>query len=156
MKVQQGTDYKKFKKLDKELSKLKSAKIKVGILSDENTESNLETIIEYAISNEFGNPEKNTPSRPFFRSATEWGKSKKEIDSYVRSTITDVIMGYGSYSADQALNKIGEYVRGRVVKSIRNGNWKPNAPATIEAKGDKPPLIDSGDMIKSIAFEVIK
>lgn len=36
------------------------------------------------------------------------------------------------------------------------GEWKPDAPATIAAKGSDAPLIDTGELRRSITSEVIK
>lgn len=35
------------------------------------------------------------------------------------------------------------------------GNWKPNAPATIAAKGSDSPLIDTSELRRSVSSEVI-
>lgn len=36
------------------------------------------------------------------------------------------------------------------------GNWAPNAPATVARKGSDSPLIDTGELRRSISSEVIK
>ena len=38
---------------------------------------------------------------------------------------------------------------------IRNGNWVPNAPATIRRKGSDRPLIDTGQLVNAVEYEVV-
>ncbi len=138
-------------RLDRQLSSLKGKIIRVGIRGDK-TNSGGKLIVDYAIANEYG---LGVPSRPFFRTATEFGNSEKEIQEFVRKQVDKIISTMGGFTAEQAANAIGEYIRGRIVDSIINGNWTPNAPATLAIKGNKPPLIDSSDMIGAIEFEVL-
>ena len=43
---------------------------------------------------------------------------------------------------------------GYMQDNLTNGNWKPNAPLTIELKGSSHPLIDTGQMRQSITYVV--
>ena len=103
MRMTHGADFRSFEKLDRELAILSQSKVRIGVLAEEGTTANLATILEYAIYNEYGSPKTNLPSRPFFRSATEWGKSKKEIDLYAKAKVNKVISTFGEYSANKAL-----------------------------------------------------
>lgn len=87
------------------------------------------------------------PSRPFFRTMlTEdgptWGpKSGKVLKA-------------ADFNVDVALNRMGEYIKGKLQGSIRELVDPPLAPSTIRAKGFAKPLIDTGHMLNSVDFEV--
>lgn len=154
MRVVYGPGYAHYKKVIKELSELSKKRIKVGILRDSAKNADGVTILEYAIYNEYGT--QFIPARPFFREATEHPKAEADIQNYIKSKISEIISSNGSYTADQAAIAIGEYVRGKIIYSIRNGSWTPNAPSTLKGKqSGTTPLINQGDLIRSIEFEVV-
>lgn len=130
------------KAMDEKLKKLVSQQIVVGVWK--------EGPAEYALYNEYGTA--YIPARPFFRTATSFDESRNIIANYSREAIESLISG--SLTVEQAQAKIGLYLKGRVINSIRNGGWVINSQATIDRKGNKPPLIDSGDLISSIEWEV--
>lgn len=143
--------------IEKRLNELKSKKVIVGVIGSEvNThKENGITIKQYAEINEYGTS--TIPARPFFRTATKTRDSRAKIQERVEKELRAVIQG--KKTPDQALTAIGLFVKGRIQKSIKAGNWAANAPTTIKKKRKKngtikPPLIDSGDLIKNIDFQI--
>ena len=88
----------------------------------------------------------NIPKRPFMRNAILRGKARwaEAFKHFAR----------GDADFDLILNRVGEVVRGDVVKSITSTTTPPNAPATIAQKGSSHPLIDTGFLRQSVTFKV--
>lgn len=98
-----------------------------------------------------GSPLWHSPPRPIIEPAIE---SKKEpIAEEFKQVIVDVSEGK---SPDGHLNRAGmigqNAARGWFTNS-ENG-WAPNSPETIKKKGSDRPLIDKGDLRKSIIYVV--
>ncbi|MGL5126155.1 MAG: hypothetical protein ACRC6U_09290 [Fusobacteriaceae bacterium] len=152
------TKFREIKRITQELEKMKVVSLKVGIVGREADEpSETLTIREYATLNEYGTS--NIPARPFFRTATEFGESKKIIMKRISSEVAAVINK--NKDGEAALKAVGLFVKGRIQTSLRKGNWTPNAPSTIKNKIKKngtlkPVLVDTGSMIKAIDFKIVK
>jgi hypothetical protein len=89
------------------------------------------------------------PARPYFRHMIEakssgWGAA---MAKNLKATDND---------GAAALEKMGEVIQGQLKQSIRDFVDPPLAPSTIKAKGFPKPLIDTGHMRDSVAFEVTK
>lgn len=100
-----------------------------------------------AAINEFGAPGAGIPPRPFFRGAVAehadgWGD---DIGPALKAA---------DYDTTKALAVMGEVIKGDIQQSIRQFSDPPNALATIKAKGAAQPLVDSGHMLASVAYEV--
>ena len=141
-----------FIKLDKELKYLDTHSVRIGFINETEKNEDGEIILDYAKKNEYGDPEMNVPSRPFFR--TTFIKHAKDIENRMKQNFTKVINS--TMTGQQALNNIGILVQGYIRNNIRNGNWKPNAKLTKKLKGNKPPLIDSSSMLKAVNYEIIR
>lgn len=108
------------------------------------------SVLQKAIWNEFGT--KTSPPRPFFAKAYEQNLDKlsefagKLADQILTSKITK----------EQALDKMGLWFANRVKASIRSGDFAENAPSTIRQKGSSKPLIDSGQMMNAVTWQVKK
>lgn len=105
--------------------------------------------IDKAIQNEYGNPAKRIPPRPFMQ---------QTIDKYERtwSEIIEQQLVRYDYDAEKCLNALGAVIRGQIVNTIYNGNYIPNASYTVAKKGFNKPLVDTGDMANSVTWEVTK
>ena len=60
----------------------------------------------------------------------------------------------------QAAARVGNYGASEVKKGIVSGSpggktFKPNSPLTIARKGSSKPLIDKGDLVGSITYQII-
>lgn len=103
-----------------------------------------------AAVHEFGSPSQGIPERPFLRAAVQRNRQK-----YVRlNRINLVKMLRGQATVDQALGQLGEMAKGDVQTEIRSGDFAPLKQATIKRKGSSRPLIDTGQMVQSIAWEL--
>jgi hypothetical protein len=49
---------------------------------------------------------------------------------------------------------MGELIQGQLQDSIRDLQTPPNAASTVRKKGFNNPLIDHGDMLRQVNFEV--
>ena len=86
------------------------------------------------------------PKRPFMRNAIAKYKGRW-IAAFKASA-------QGDAPAETILGRVGEVMRGDVVKSIGDTTEPPNAPATIAQKGSSHPLIDTGFLRQSVSFEI--
>ena len=103
-----------------------------------------------AAVHEFGSPSQGIPERPFLRVAVQRNRQK-----YVRlNRINLVKMLRGQATVDQALGQLGEMAKGDVQTEIRSGDFAPLKEATKKRKGSSRPLIDTGQMVQSIAWEL--
>lgn len=101
----------------------------------------------------FGSPSQGIPARPFMTSVIN--------DGVVRSKLRILQVGLlkriyaGAIAPKPALMTIGEYMIGAIKDSIRNGSWVSNKDSTIARKGSSKPLIDTAQMINSVAQKVV-
>lgn len=103
-----------------------------------------------AAVHEFGSPSQGIPERPFLRVAVQRNRQK-----YVRlNRINLVKMLRGQATVEQALGQLGEMAKGDVQTEIRSGVFTPLKEATKKRKGSSRPLIDTGQMVQSIAWEL--
>ena len=87
------------------------------------------------------------PSRPFFRNAIaknspDWSKD-----------FVAIVKGQ-HYDVPKSLDAIGEMIVGQVQRSIDETNEPPLSPVTIRKKGFSKPLIETGDMKRSVTHKV--
>lgn len=139
---------------------------RVGFLEG-STEGDGTSMPAVAAENEFGNPAKKQPPRPFFRQmiAKHKGEWSKQLGAKLIAT---------NYDAMKALAGMGEVMAGELQQSITDLMTPVLADSTILQKGggtlaklakarararalgiagpDKP-LIDTGDMLKGVAHE---
>ncbi len=102
-----------------------------------------------AASNEFGDPSKHQPPRPFFRRMIS-----KESPSWVGRMAK--VAKVTNYDGDKVLGLMGEDIKGSLQQSINDLTSPPLAASTIEAKGFSKPLIDTSHMLNSITYDVEK
>lgn len=87
------------------------------------------------------------PPRPFFRTmiaenSPQWGET---LGKQLVAT---------NYNVNRSLRLMGTEMKGQLQDSIRNWSTPSNAPSTIRKKGFNDPLIDSGEMLNAVDFEV--
>lgn len=123
--------------------------VNVGVPEGKREEDGTPVAMVAAV-HEFGSPAQGIPERPFLRVAVHRNRQK-----YVRlNRINLVKMLRGQIGADQALGQLGEMAKGDVQTEIRTGDFTPLKEATIKRKGSSKPLIDTGQMVQSIAWEL--
>jgi hypothetical protein len=107
---------------------------------------------------EFGYPEGNIPSRPFFRNAIKaneqkWGDVAGRL---IESAIE------GKLSESQALEQLGSMIKGDIQESIIDGDFESLKQSTLVARQSRKrtagvankPLIDTGHMMRSVDYTV--
>lgn len=104
-------------------------------------------VAQVAAWNEWGDPAKGRVARPFFRNMIEakkggWGRSMATI---LQNNGGDIV---------NALELMGDGIKGQLVRSINEFTDPPLKPATIARKGFDKPLIASADMLRAVAWEV--
>lgn len=102
-----------------------------------------------AFWNEFGAPENNQPPRPFFRQmiAKESPTWPDKMAKLAKAT---------DYDGEKTLALMGEDIKGALQQSINDLETPALAESTVESKGFSKPLIDTGHMLNSVAYEVSK
>jgi hypothetical protein len=106
------------------------------------------SVAQIARINEFGTA--TIPARPMMRLASEnFQRDRNEIQTKIGKKLID-----GKITPDKALAQIGLAMEGKIVDSIKNGNWKPNADSTVASKGFNKPLIDTAQMFQTVASKV--
>jgi hypothetical protein len=154
-----------YAKLKKELAEINGAFVKVGFPEGSSVGSpgspgktrrkkpkkpwdNMSEVARVATWNEFGVPEKNIPSRPFFRNAIDSGS---EALSEFKKKIYDQFL-LGRMTPKGALDNVGLWMQNRIRQSILKGSWTPNAPRTKRQKESSKPLIDTGQLVNSVSW----
>lgn len=132
-------------KLEAQLKKMsasvdKAATLDVGFLAG-STESDGTSTPLVAALNEFGTG--TMPPRPFFRNAIADNKDKWGPNLGTALVKTN-------FQADRALALLGESIIGQIQDSINKLTSPPLAASTIQRKGFEKPLIEHGDMLRSV------
>jgi len=109
-----------------------------------------------AAAHEYGAPSINLPERSFLR--LTFRKGADELEKMTTKIFNRFLEG--QLSPKQALELLGEWGIQAVRKTIRDQpeEWPPLSPVTIARKGYKKDkiLIDTGELINSIAYKIAK
>lgn len=124
-------------------------------------EPNPPDVAQIAIWNEFGTYA--TEPRPFIRTAQD--TANRRCENVVKALLDD------GTDLETITKQLAQLLVAELKKSIRNGNWKPNSPITINGgwmrnkksgkwfyvKGKKSsrPLIDTGNMVQSVHSAIV-
>ena len=112
-------------KLQRELKKARGMEVAIGFQSGKSSEKDGTDICEIAIYNEFGTS--TIPSRPFMRDSVDQNRDK--INRFIGNQLKAIINGQTDTAT--ALKRIGNFQKGNIQQTIRNGDFIPNAAATI-------------------------
>lgn len=118
--------------------------LRVGFLEGA-TAPNGDSIPLRAAMNEYGHG--NVPPRPFFRNmiAAKSGEWPEGVAYQLKAT---------NYDVHLTLSRTAEAIKGQLQESILD-LWSPAlSPKTIKKKGFEKPLIEHGDMINAVAWEI--
>lgn len=96
---------------------------------------------------EFGAPAAGIPPRPFFRNMVAKHQSEWPGQVAEQLKLTD-------NDTELTLRRVGEVIAGELRQSIVDTNEPPLAPATVARKGFAKPLVDTGQLLNSIDYEV--
>lgn len=89
------------------------------------------------------------PARPFMQNTVTNKKSE-----WAKVAILTTKNNGGDI--EQSLNLVGRRARNDILATIEEGEFIPNSQRTIEIKDKESPLIDTGEMSRSVAWEVTK
>lgn len=120
--------------------------VKVGFLSGATYPDGTPAAMVAAV-NEFGDPGRNQPPRPYFRNMIQLNKSSWGKMVYAALKQSD-------FDPEQTMEICGEIIRGQLQQSIRNFDSPALAASTIRRKGSSKPLVETGHMLNSVDFEV--
>lgn len=130
-----------------QLRQLARMEVRVGYQAGEAADEDGVDMCDIAAWNELGT--EHSPARPFLRQTVE--KNESKINEFCAREAGKMFDGG---TAEQCLDKIGVFMKGLVQKTIRDGEFAPNAPATIQKKGSDKPLIDTGRMRQSVNYHI--
>lgn len=158
-------NFKGFDELVKRVTPLKDLEAHVGILASKGgsethhaaaEKGSQITLLELAAIHEFGSPAANIPERSFIRSTFNNPAGQAELKDVYAKLAKAVVNG--KMTAAKAVELLGMKMQAMVKNTIMLGEGvpPPNAPATIEAKGSSRPLVDTGQLVGAITYEVRK
>ncbi len=136
------------KKFFEEIEKLKKLQVRVGYQQGDAQEDDGVDLLDVAMWNELGTS--RAPSRPFMRKSVDENADK--INAFLKAQLKK--LARGETTAEQILKAVGVFQKGLVQAKIKDGDFEPNAPRTIQRKGSDKPLIDTGRMRQSVNFVI--
>lgn len=152
-----------FKKLENCIKFMKQGmpSVIVGILGDTNQRTKGElTNAEIGFTNEFGRMTgyPRIPERSFIRMPlkTYLHKKLKTKKSLTGEQLEKAIAEGKTEQFAEKVGLVAEEVIQEAFATNGFGQWAPNAPMTVELKGSDSPLIDTGQLRRSITSKVIK
>jgi hypothetical protein len=149
------------KNILKEVKKLKSMCVKVGVTEDvgsQKPDGGDATLAQIAYWNEYGVMNKDNtdwfiPPRPFIHG---WANAKRELIAKTQDMLGDLVMS-GKLDAHTAIRQLGEFGMNRIKSYIeQDGSFRENAKSTKARKDSHRPLIDQGTLHGSIRFQPIE
>jgi len=87
------------------------------------------------------------PPRPFMEMT--YNKYKKKWVKYLNTLVVK-----NNYDIVKALELVGEMMQRDIQITIKEGDFAPNAPLTEKIKGKNKPLINTGNMLQSVQYEI--
>ncbi|MBS5780231.1 hypothetical protein [Megamonas sp.] len=137
-----------WEKIIKNMKTLDKKVLKVGIQEGDMSADGKNTMAYIGSIHEYG--AEHIPQRSFIRSTLDDNSSQiANLSGQLGAKIIE-----GKQTPEQALNLIGLKIAGMIQEKITDGNFTPLSPATVRAKGDNKPLIDTGRMRASIKHKL--
>ena len=140
----------------KNLDKLKTMSVKVGIVSNGaggGVYPDGQTVLDVGLMHEYGT--EKIPMRSFLRAP--FFVKKKEIESFVVKQFQKVIeKGFPAESALELIGIKAQSISQEAFTTKGFGQWQELSPKTIEKKGSSQILIDTGTLRNSITYQVTK
>lgn len=153
----------RWKQLLKRVTPLGDYEVHVGVLASQGgndlhkkslDETNTKiTLLELAAIHEFGSPSAGIPERSFIRRTFQEPEGQKELKGVYEKLARTVITG--RMDALRAMEILGMTMQGMVKRRILVMLIPPpNAPSTVAAKGSSRPLVDTGQLVGAISYEI--
>lgn len=130
------------------LRSLEDKKLKVGVLPSAGRNSDGVDLVDVAVWNEFGT--RHIPSRPFMRVAAD--KNENKWNRYAERCVDAALKNRANIN--NAVCLLGEQIKSDVQRVFGSGEFAPNKASTIRRKGSSKPLIDHGDLRRSIGYMI--
>lgn len=153
----------KLHELERKMERVGDAKVKVGVLAsrggnaqhvDADGKATGITMVELAAIHEFGSPAANIPERSFIRRTfiEKQDALAGVIAKLARGVVTEKI------TLERALNVLGAWGAAEVKKTVTLGAHipPPLQPETVARKKSNRPLVDTGRMVDSVQWEIVK
>lgn len=138
----------------KALQDAASKDVRVGVLGAqaEAVRSDVDmTNAELVAIHEFGAPRAGIPERAPIR--TSFDQHERAWQALAARLLQGIISG--KLSTEQALGILGEQAVADMRATVRAGLEPPLKPETIRRKGSSTPLIGSGRIVQSFAWEIV-
>ena len=153
-------DFKNLDRIKKLFEETDTKYIKVGILASTNARQEGElNNAEIGFIQEFGRMENpHIPARSFLRMPLRQ-HLKEKIEKSKTFSEESINKAIESGKADYLVKQLGLLAEQIILEAFEtsgDGKWAPNAPYTIAMKGSNKPLIDTGELRKSITSKVVK
>ena len=120
--------------------------LRVGFLSGARYPNGTPVALVASVLN-YGAPRAGIPPRPFFSNMVK--AKSPEWPAAIAG-----LLKANNYDTAKVLMLAGEAIKGQLQQSIKDTNAPPLKPATIKRKGFAKPLISTGQMLNSVAYEV--
>jgi phage gpG-like protein len=130
----------------------KGAHVRVGVMQSAGNAPSGISLVELAAVHEFGSPAAGIPERSFIRSTF---RERGEQLVNLTTRLAKAVIAERS-SIDEALGLLGAWGADQVKRTIRGFIEPPLKQKTIDRKGSDLPLVDTGQLINSITWEVAK
>jgi hypothetical protein len=147
-----------FEELRTKLRGAKDTRVRVGVLESKGGSTGVEgaeiSLAELAAIHEYGAPGAGIPARSFLRETFQGSGGREALVNFLAKLAKGVISE--RVEVEKALDMLGAWAVAAIKNRIKAHIDPPNAPATIAAKGSSTPLVDTGQLINSITWEVGK
>ena len=143
-----------FNLLAERLAEIHGLAVKVGCVgpkAGEREDGSDLTLAELWQIHEYGTEDGHIPERAPLRRAMM--ANRDEIAKTYRQVAYGLLNG--KLSAEQACGLLGEKVAALVKATIIAGLSPPNAASTIKQKGSSTPLVDDGQFVNAVTYDVV-
>jgi len=111
------------------------------------------TNAELALIHELGSRDGRIPERSFVRRTLRDPAFRAELAALQARLFAAVLLA--KMDRDRALGLLGAWAAGKIQRTIVDDQVRPeDSPATIARKGTDKVLVDSGQLVASIGFEI--
>lgn len=136
---------------------MRTIKARVGILASKGGSAKQEgsdlSLVEIAAAHEFGTGDGHIPERSFLRS-TFYVRVASELRHVIANLCTAVIQR--GVDPRAAIGQLGAWGAAQVKNTITQTDIPPPlAASTVARKGSSKPLVDTGQLLNAITWEVV-
>lgn len=116
------------------------------------------TNAEILFINEHGSPLQNIPARPVLQKTIEWAKSGFLKDEYSKAFEAYLSSSFNLKMFEKSLKQTAVRIQTHAQELIyaNDGTFQDNAPSTIKRKGFNHPLLQTGQLARSIICRLCK